>query len=518
MQITGVLGVLGVASVLLFYIWRISNWLWFKPKKIEQRLRDQGLKGSPYKFIFGDVKEMKQMTNEAHAKPINLSHDISHRVFPFLYKYSVTLGRNFFTWIGPTPIVHVSEPSMVREVLANYRKFQKARGGNPLRNLLAMGLFFVEGDQWVKHRKIINPAFHVEKLKHMEASFYVKCSEMIEKWEKLVTRESSCEVDVWPLLYSFSGDVISHTAFGSSFEEGRKIFELQREQAAMMLKIDESVYIPGSRFLPTKNNKRIKAIEREVKASIKSIIDKRVVGMNTGEISNNDLLGILLDSNYKEIKEHGNNNFGLSIDEIIEECKLFYFAGQDTTGNTLVWTMILLSQHIDWQTRAREEVLHIFGDRTPDINGLNRLKTMNMIFNEILRLYPVAPVLRRLIHEEAKLGNLTLPAGTIIQLNILFFHHDKEIWGEDASEFNPERFSEGVSKATKKPGEGLYIPFGGGPRICIGLNFAMLEMKMALAMILQRFSFELSPSYSHAPQNILTMQPQFGAHLILHKL
>ncbi|KAM0000846.1 putative secologanin synthase [Helianthus debilis subsp. tardiflorus] len=472
-QITRVLGVLGVASVFLFYIWRISNWLWFKPKKIEQCLRDQGLKGKPYKFIFGDVKEMQQMTNEAKAKPINLSHDISHRVLPFVYKYSVTSGRNFFTWIGPTPIVHVSEPSMVREVLANYRKFQKARSGNPLRNLLAMGLFFAEGDRWVKHRKIINPAFHVEKLKHMEASFYVKCSEMIEKWEKLVTRESSCEVDVWPFLYSFSGDVISHTAFGSSFEEGRKIFELQREQATMMLKIDESVYIPGSRFLPTKNNKRMKAIEREVKATIKSIIDKRVVAMNSG---------------------------------------------QDTTGNTLVWTMILLSQHIDWQTRAREEVLHIFGDRTPDFNGLNYLKTMNIILNEVLRLYPVAPVLRRVIHEEAKLGNLTLPAGTIIQLNTLFIHHDKEIWGEDASEFNPERFSEGVSKATKKPGEGLYIPFGGGPRICIGLNFAMLEMKMALAMILQGFSFELSPSYSHAPQNILTMQPQFGAHLILRKL
>ncbi|KAJ0662196.1 putative secologanin synthase [Helianthus annuus] len=96
----------------------------------------------------------------------------------------------------------------------------------------------------------------------------------------------------------------------------------------------------------------MKAIEREVKATIKSIIDKRVVAMNSGETSDNDLLGILLDSNYKEIKEHGNNNFGLSIDEIIDECKLFYFAGQDTTGNTLVWTMLLLSQHIDWQTRA----------------------------------------------------------------------------------------------------------------------------------------------------------------------
>ncbi|KAJ0713701.1 putative secologanin synthase [Helianthus annuus] len=177
----------------------------------------------------------------------------------------------------------------------------------------------------------------------------------------------------------------------------------------------------------------MKAIEREVKATIKSIIDKRVVAMNSGETSDNDLLGILLDSNYKEIKEHGNNNFGLSIDEIIEECKLFYFAGQDTTGNTLVWTMLLLSQHIDWQTRAREEVLHIFGDRMPDINGLNHLKT-------VLWLYPVAPVLRQLLHEKAKLGNLTLPAGTIIQLNTLFFHHDKEIWSEDASKFNLERF------------------------------------------------------------------------------
>ncbi|KAJ0662197.1 putative secologanin synthase [Helianthus annuus] len=247
MQITGVLGVLGVASVLLFYIWRISNWLWFKPKKIEQCLRDQGLNGSLYKFIFGDVKEMQQMTNEAQAKPVNLSHDISHRVFPFLYKYLVTSGKNFFTWIGSTPVVHVSEPSMVREVFANYRKFQKTRGGNPLRNLLAKGLFFAECDRWVKQRKIINPAFHIQELKHMEASFYVKCSEMIAKWEKLVTRESSCEVDVWPLLSSFSGDVISCTAFGSSFEEGRKIFELQREQVEMMLKIDESVYIPGSR-------------------------------------------------------------------------------------------------------------------------------------------------------------------------------------------------------------------------------------------------------------------------------
>ncbi|KAD2804549.1 hypothetical protein R6Q59_029996 [Mikania micrantha] len=510
---------LAVVAIFLFYAWRITNLLWFKPKKMEKFLRDQGLKGSPYKFFYGDLKEMEQMTTEAKSKPMNLSNDISNRVFPFFCKLVSTHGKNCFAWMGTYLVIHLCEPNMVREVLANYRKFQKPSGGNPLRNLIAKGLFHAEGDQWVKHRKIINPAFHVEKIKHMQHAVFASCSEMIEKWEELVTKESYCEVDVWPFFFAFSGDVISRTAFGSSFEEGRKIFELQQELAEFVAKMIKSIYIPGSRFLPTKTNRRMKEIDKEVKTIIKRIIDKRLVAMKDGEtIKNDDLLGILLDSNNKEIKGHGNSTkFGLTIDQVIEECKLFYFAGQETTGTTLTWTMILLSQHTDWQTRAREEVLHVFGHKTPDINSLNHLKIINMILNEVLRLYPVASMLRRFIHEDTKLDNLTLPAGSLIYLNTLFLHHDKDTWGEDANKFNPERFSEGVSVAAR-PGQASFVSFGGGPRICIGQNFAMLEMKMALAMILQHFSFELSPSYSHAPCEILTLQTQFGAHLILHKL
>ncbi|CAH1414645.1 unnamed protein product [Lactuca virosa] len=506
-----------VGVIVMIYGWRFFNWIWLKPKKMDKFLRKQGLNGNPYKFLYGDIKEMVQMTAVAKSKPINLNDDIVPRVMPFLYNSAKTYGegKNFFTWMGPRPLVHVTEPALIREILANYSQFQKQRGGNPLTKMLARGLADVEADQWAKHRKIINPAFHVEKLKHMLPAFYVSCSEMINKLEEL-TKERSSEVDVYPHLQTFTSDVISRTAFGSSYQEGRKIFELQKEQAVLVIKAAQSMYIPGSRFLPTKSNRRMKEIDREIKGSIKKIINKRVTAMKAGESSSDDLLGILLDSNYKEIKQQGDTIFGLSIDEVIEECKLFYFAGQETTANLLVWTMILLGQHTDWQDRARDEVLKVFGERKPDIDGLSHLKVINMILHEVLRLYPAGIVLGRMIHEETTLGNITLPAGSLLYLHMMLLHHDSDIWGDDVHEFKPERFAEGVSKATK--GQTSYFPFGGGPRICIGQNFAMLEAKLALVMILRGFSFELSPSYVHAPHTIITLQPQFGAQLTLHKL
>ncbi|KAL2229995.1 UNVERIFIED_CONTAM: cytochrome [Sesamum indicum] len=139
-----------------------------------------------------------------------------------------------------------------------------------------------------------------------------------------------------------------------------------------------------------------------------------------------------------------------------------------------------------------------------------------MIINEVLRLYPPVIELSRVVKEESKIKDYTIPKDALVTFPVLMYHRSTKIWGEDAGEFNPQRFADGVLKAAN--GEAAFMPFGWGPRICIGMNFAILESKTFMAMLLREFSFEFSPTYTHSPVVAFTIQPQLGAPVVMKKL
>ncbi|KAF8675956.1 hypothetical protein HU200_047456 [Digitaria exilis] len=276
-----------------------------------------------------------------------------------------------------------------------------------------------------------------------------------------------------------AGDVISRAAFGSSFSEGRRVFQLQSEQAQNASQMAQTMHIPAYRFLPPKLKQRMKANAREVEELLKGIITKRERAMEEG-VDNDDPLGLLLESNTKESQESGSTKPMMTTDDIIGELKLFYFAGMETTAVLLKWTMVVLSMHPEWQERAREEVLRVFGKNQPDYECINQLKTVStkvrhgivsyfshnskklhffllhvtMILHEVLRLYPPILLIGRETYLETELGGVKYPPGVVFSFPIVCIHHNPEVWGEDVDEFRPERFCQRVSP--RHPGTRLH--------------------------------------------------------------
>ncbi|XP_047155338.1 cytokinin hydroxylase-like, partial [Vigna umbellata] len=260
-------------------------------------------------------------------------------------------------------------------------------------------------------------------------------------------------------------------------------------------------------FFPSKYNREIKSLKMEVEKLLMEMIKGREDCVEKGRSNSygNDLLCILLDEMKKE-------SGSLNLQLVMDECKTFFFAGHETTALLLTWTVMLLATNPHWQDKVRAEVKHIFKGETPSLDKLSKLTLLQMVINEAMRLYPPATVLPRMVFEDIELGDLHIPKGLSIWIPVLAIHHSEELWGEDANEFNPERF------ASKSFVSGRFIPFGSGPRNCVGQSFAMMEAKIILAMFISQFSFTISQSYKHAPVLLLTIKPKYGVQVCLKHL
>ncbi|PIN12204.1 hypothetical protein CDL12_15187 [Handroanthus impetiginosus] len=252
-----------------------------------------------------------------------------------------------------------------------------------------------------------------------------------------------------------------------------------------------------------KKNRMMWKLEKEIRESVRRLIEK-----NDKQSDNSRNLLTLL------MRVKGDNTEeGLGVKEVIDECKTFYFAGKETTSNLLTWALVLLAMHPEWQARTREEVFRVCKNNDPpNAENLNELKLVTMILYETMRLYPPVSTLIRQASKKVTLGSLDIPANTQFSVSVAVVHHDVEIWGPDANEFNPLRFSQPQKHWPS------YFPFGLGPRNCVAQNLARVEAKIILAMIIQHFALAISPSYIHAPISAWTLEPQYGAQITFRRV
>ncbi|CAN1794896.1 Cytochrome P450 CYP749A22 [Linum perenne] len=500
------------SMLLIYIIYKLTLFIHriiWKPLQTQRFLSSQGINGPGYRFLLGNAKQLIQLRNKALAEPMpTISHDVLHRVSPHHSAWSKEYGRNFAFWIGPKAQLVLGEPELIKEILSNKEGvFTKAKLFSAfLQKIFGDGIVMAEGEKWAKLRKLANFALHGENLKGMVPDMITSVEMMLERWKDYDGKE----IEVHKEFKILSSEVISRTAFGSSFEEGQQIFFMLNKIAKLSERNTFKFRLPIFRNDEKEADMMIKGIQR----SIMQMVKMREEKAKNGEIEafGNDYLGLLINASRED-----DESKKISMEELIDECKIMYVAGQETTNTLLSWTILLLSIHQDWQEAAREEVINQFGVNTsPDVDGIARLKTMSMILSETLRLYPPAyGGFIRDVRRDVKLGKLIVPAGVQVHIPIMALHHDPKIWGEDVHLFKPDRFSGGIDKATNN-NSNAFMPFGMGPHMCAGFNFATNEAKIAIAMILQRFSFALSPDYLHSPFAVMAIRPENGISVILN--
>ncbi|RHN44055.1 putative cytochrome P450 [Medicago truncatula] len=479
------------------------------PLRIKKIMEMQGVRGPRPSFFTGNILDMASLVSKSTSQDMKtISHDIVGRLLPHFLLWSSQFGKRYIYWNGPEPRLCLTETELIKEFLSKYstvsgKSWLQKQGS---KHFIGEGVLMANGENWYHQRHIVAPAFMGNRLKSY-AGHMVECTkEMLESLQKGLECGQS-EVEIGEYMAKLTADIISRTEFGASYQKGRKIFHLLTVLQTLCAQASRHLCFPGSRFFPSKYNREIKSLKMEVERLLMEIIQSRKDCVEIGRSNSygNDLLGILLNEMQKK-------ETSLNLQLVMDECKTFFFSGHETTALLLTWTVMLLASNPSWQEKVRDEVKRVCNGGIPSLDKLSKLSMLHMVINESLRLYPPASVLPRMAFEDIILGDLYIPKGLSIWIPVLAIHHSEKLWGKDANEFNPERFT------SKSFIPGRFLPFAFGPRNCVGQTFALMEAKIILAMLISRFSFTISDNYRHAPVVVLTIKPKHGVQICLKPL
>ncbi|KAG0170843.1 hypothetical protein DFQ28_001484 [Apophysomyces sp. BC1034] len=401
-----------------------------------------------------------------------------------------------------------------------------------LTRILGDGLVVAEGELHRQQRKLLNPAFSVQAVQDMVPLMAIPGIQLCNKWIAC-TSATPTEIDVSHDLSLATLDIIGMAGFGQEFravnQAGSKLTEaymniLPSEPSLM----DFLVFLfPLLRKIPTQRHRELRRKERSLHESSREVVEK---GLGRTEKAS-DLLALMADQVDEDTKQ------GMTVRELQNQCLTFLAAGHETTSVALTWCLWLLAQNPEIQKALREEITPVFDNidfedprfnhpldnsqwlhgeaNIPSYNSINNLKLLNNVCKETLRLIPPISVISRYAKKDTMLGNYFIPKGSVIYISTIANHHSTKVWGDDAEVFRPSRWDE---ERAAKVGPYHYMPFLAGIHQCIGYKFALMEMKVLLALAIKNFEFAEKPGMQVKKYQTITLRPVNGMPLLVKRI
>lgn len=394
----------------------------------------------------------------------------------------------------------LNNPAYIEYVLVtNHRNFIKSKDyrQEDMRLLFGQGLLTSDGEFWLRQRRLSQPAFHRDRIIRYAAMMVAYTQQMLGTWHDGETR------DIHQDMTRVTLDVVARTLFDTDITDKAAAVGKAMRGLGEELANDYGVLgylIPFS--VPTPRHLRFRRAVSDLDNIVYTIIRQH----RNNDEDNGDLLTMLLAAR----DEDGSQ---LSDQQVRDEVMTLFLAGHETTALALSWTWYLLAQHPEVEAKLVAELQAVLAGREPTAADLPRLHYSEQIINESLRLYPPAWLIGRQVEKECEIGGHHLAAGDNLVLCQWTMHRDPRYY-DDPERFNPERWTDEMKGNLPKY---AYFPFGGGPRLCIGLQFARMEATLMLATIAQQFHFDLAPTNKIAMLPSITLRPRHGVKVTLQR-
>lgn len=423
----------------------------------------------------------------------------------FVARRFAEYGDMYYAPLGGTRLYVTRHPDHIRDVLIDKgSSFKKTEAGNAARHLrrfLGSGLLLSNGELWRRQRRMINPALHRRKVETYAATMVGHTRRMLDAWRPGAVVELSSEMMQLTLA------IVTQSLFDYGVSEHAGA--VMQAMDAFRTVATTPVFLPP--WLPLPSELRTRKALALVDGIIYRMIDERRALGEAELAQRGDLLSALILATDEEASPQAPGaERGMTRQLLRDELLTLFLAGHETTSHALSWTFYLLAQHPQIEAQLHAELDAVLGDSPPTVEQLRALPFTEMVLNEAMRLYPPAPVVSRTAIEDTEIGGYTIPAGAEVIIWLYFTHHDPR-WFPEPQAFRPERFAQGIPTAVR----GAFLPFGGGSRLCIGKEFALMEARLVLATMAQRFRLQLEPGQEIAPRFAVTLSPRNGLRMRL---